>query len=129
MVAFPCTLLTKSLTNRLETCQRFTWRVVLQSWNDLHEDFLLKSDIPLLSKCCDIATLCGLYKIVHNLCSSPKPYHPHPRPTLRNLNSFALDPPFCRLTYSQSSFNPYALHFGIISLRKSSSAGLCYPSK
>ena len=57
---------------------------------------------------CDIATLCHLYKIVHNLCLLPNPYQPHPRPTLRNLTSFILDPPFCRLTLSHRSFYPYA---------------------
>ena len=99
--------LNKSLTNRLESCQRFACRVVLQPWNDSHEDHLLKSDLPLLSKRRDIATLRHLYKIVHNLCSSPNPYQPHSRPTLRNLNSFALDPPFCHLTLFQRSFYPY----------------------
>ena len=52
-------------------------------------------------------TLCHLLNIVH-LCSSPNPFKPHPRPNLRNLNSFALDPPFCRLTLFQRSFYPYA---------------------
>ena len=37
-----------------------------------------------------------------------KSIQPHPRPNLRNLNSCALDPPFCRLTLSQRSFYPYA---------------------
>ena len=82
--------LNKFLTKRLEPHQRFVCRVVLQSWNDSHEDLLLKSDLPLLSKRLDIATLCHLYKIVHNLCSSLNPYQPHPRPTLRNLNLFFL---------------------------------------
>ena len=99
--------LNKSLTNRLESCQRFASRVILQSWNASHEDLLLKSDLPLLSKRRDIAALCHLYKIVNNLCSSPNPYKPHPRPNLRNLNSRALYPPFCRLTLSQRSFYPY----------------------
>ena len=38
--------LNKSLTNRFESCQRFACRVVLQSWNDSHEDLLLKPDLP-----------------------------------------------------------------------------------
>ena len=100
--------LNKSLTNRLESCQRFACRVVLQSWKASHEDLLSKSDLPLLSKRRDIATLCHLFKIVHDLCSSPNPFKPHPRPNLRNLNSCALDPPFCCLTLSQRSFYPYA---------------------
>ena len=40
--------LNKSLTNRREACQRFACRVVLQSWNDSHEDLLFKSDLPVL---------------------------------------------------------------------------------
>ena len=54
------------------------------------------------------ATLCQLFKIVYKLCSSPNPYNPHPRPGLRNLNSMALDTPFCRLSLTQKSFYPYA---------------------
>ena len=100
--------LNKTLTNRLESCQRFACRVILQSWKASHDDLLLKTDLPLLSKRRDIATLCHLFKIVHDLCSSPNPFKPHPRPNLRNLNSCALDPPFCRLTLSQRSFYPYA---------------------
>ena len=120
MVALPGTLLKKSLTNRLESCQRFACRVVLQSWNDSHEDLLLKSDLPLLSKRRDIASLCHLYKIVHYLRSSPNPYQPHPRPTLWNLNSFALDPPAVWPCLRDLSI-PMPLNFGIISPRKSSS--------
>ena len=86
--------------NWIVSCQDFARRVVLQSWKDSHEDLLLKSGLPLLSKRRKITTLCHLYKIVHNLCSSPNPYQPHPRSTLRTLNSFVLDPPFCRLTFS-----------------------------
>ena len=101
-------LLNKSLTNRLESCQRYACRVVLQSWKVSHEDLLSKSDLPLLSKRCDIATLCHLFKIVHDLCSFPNPFKPHPPPNLWNLNSCALDPLFCRLTLSQRFFYPYA---------------------
>ena len=67
-------LLNKSRTNRLESCQRYACRVVLQSRKASHEDLLLKSDLPLLSKRRDIATLCHLFKIVHELCSYPNPY-------------------------------------------------------
>ena len=52
--------------------------------------------------------LCHLFKIFHGLCSSSNPYRPHPRPSLRHLNSCAVDPPFCRLSLSKSSFYPYA---------------------
>lgn len=100
--------LNKSLTNRLESTQRFACRVILQSWNLSHDDLLLDTNLPLLSKRRDIATLCHMYKILHNLCSSPNPYTPHPRTSLRNLNSCAVKPPFCRLTLSQKSFYPYA---------------------
>ena len=92
----------------LESCQRFACRVVIQSWKASHEYLLSKSDLLLLCKRRDIATLCHLFKIVHGLCSSPNPFKPHPRPNLWNFNSCALDPPFCRLTLSQRSYYPYA---------------------
>ena len=81
----------------------------LQIWKESHEELLLKSDLPPLSKRRDIATLCHLFKIVHGLCSSTNPFKLHPRPNLRNFNSCALDPLFCRLTLSQRSFHPYAI--------------------
>ena len=84
---------------------------VLQSWKAYHEDLLFKSELPLLSKRRDIATLCHLFKIAHGLCSSPNPFKPHSRSNLRNLTSGALHPPFCRLTLSQWSFYPYAHTF------------------
>ena len=122
--------LKKILTNRLESCQRFACRVVLQSWKASHEDLLSKSDLPLLSKRRDIATLCHLFKIVHDLCSSPNPFKPHPRPNLRNVNSCALDPPFCCLTLSQRSFYPYApTLWNYLPRRKLSSASLCHLSR
>ena len=100
--------LNSKLTNRLEATQRFACRVILQDWKLTHDDLLLKADLPLLSKRRDFATLCQLFKIVYKLCSSPNPYNPHPRPGLRNLNSMALDTPFCRLSLTQKSFYPYA---------------------
>ena len=99
--------LNKILTNRLESCQRFTCWIVLQSWKACHEDVLFKSNLPLLSERRDNATLCHLFKIVHDLCSSPNLFKPQPRPNLRNLNSCALNFPFCRLTLSQGLFYPY----------------------
>ena len=109
--------LNSELTNRLDATQRFASCVILQDWKLTHDDLnLLKADLPLLSKRRDFATLCQLFKIVYKLCSSPNPYNPHPRPGLRNLNSMALDTPFCRLSLTQKSFYPYAPHFGIISL-------------
>ena len=100
--------LNTTLTNHLEACQRFAARVILQSWNLSHKDLLQKSNLPLLSKRRDYATLCHLYKILHHLSSSPNTYNPHPRPLLGNLNSRAVVPPFCRLTLCQKSFYPYA---------------------
>ena len=100
--------LNKTLTNCLESCQKFGCRVILQSWKASHEDLLSKLDLPLLSKRCDIATFCHLFKIVRDLCSSPNPFKPHPYPNLRNLNSCALDPPFCHLTLSQRLIYPHA---------------------
>ena len=100
--------LNSKLTNRLEATQRFTCRVILQDWKLTHDDLLLKADLPLLSKRRDFATLCQLFKIVYKLCSSPNPYNPHPRPSLLNLNSMALDAPFCPFSLTQKSFYPYA---------------------
>ena len=80
----------------------------LQSLIASHKELLLKTDLPLISKCRDIATICHLFKIVHGLCSSPNPFKPHPWPNLWNLNSCALDPHFCWLTLSQRSFYPDA---------------------
>lgn len=99
--------LNKTLTYRLEACQRFACRVVLQSWKSSHDDLPLESGLPLLSKRRDIASLCHLYKIVRTLCSSPNPFKSYPRPNLWNLNSCALAPPFCRLTSSLRSFYSY----------------------
>jgi len=100
--------LNKSLTNRIESTQRFACRVILQQWKLSHDELLQESDLPTFSYRRDIATLCHLYKIFHSLCSSPNPFRPHPRPNLRYLNSCAVDPPFCRLTLSKRSFYPYA---------------------
>ena len=96
------------LTNRIESTQRFACRVILQQWKLSHEELLQESDLPTLVKRRDVATLCHLFKIFHGLCSSPNPYRPHPRTSLRHLNSCAVDPPFCRLSLSKSSFYPYA---------------------
>ena len=95
------------LTNRIESTQRFACRVILQQWKLSHDELLQESDLPTLAKRRDVVTLCHLFKIFHGLCSSPNPYRPHPRPSLRHLNSCA-DPPFCRLSLSKSSFYPYA---------------------
>ena len=96
------------LTNRIESTQRFACRVILQQWKLSHDELLQESDLPTLVKRRDVATLCHLFKIFHGLCSSPNPYRPHPRTSLRHLNSCAVDPPFCRLSLSKSSFYPYA---------------------
>ena len=94
------------LTNRIESMQRFACRVILQQWKLSHDELLQESDLP--AKRCDVATLCHLFKIFHGLCSSPNPYSPHPRPSLRHLNSCAVGPSFCRLSLSKTSFYPYA---------------------
>ena len=100
--------LNSTLTKRLEGTQRFACRVILQSWNLSHEDLLQDSNLPPLNKRRDIASLCHLYKIFSNLCSSPNPFRPHPKPDLRNLNSRAVSIPFHRLTLTQRSFYPYS---------------------
>ena len=95
--------------HRIESTQRFACRVILQQWKLSHDELLQESDLPTLVKRRDVATLCHLFKIFHGLCSSPNPYRPHPHPSLRHLNSCAVvDPPFCRLSLSKSSFYPYA---------------------
>ena len=100
------------LTNCLEGTQHFACRVILQDWKQTHDNLLLKADLPLLSKCRDFATLCQLFKIVCKLCSSPNPNNPHPHPGLNsmalNLNSMALNTPFCLRSLTQKSFYPYA---------------------
>ena len=99
--------LNKTLSNRLESAQRFAARVILQVWKSSNDDLLLNANLPLLAKRRDIASLCHLYKILNSLCSSPNAFKPHPRPNLRNLNSCALDPPFCRLSLTMNSFYPF----------------------
>jgi len=96
-----------TLTNRLESTQRFACRVILQRWKLSHDELLHESNLPPLTKRRDVASLCHLYKILHGLCSSPNPFRPHSRPSLRHLNSCAVEVPFCRLTLSQRSFYPY----------------------
>ena len=41
-----------------------------------------KSDLGKKALVHNVFTLCRLFKIVYNLCSSPNPYNPHPRPGL-----------------------------------------------
>jgi hypothetical protein len=96
-----------TLTKRLEATQRFASRVILQSWNLSHEDLLKDSNLPLLNKRRDVASLCHMFKIVSNLCSSPNTFLPHPKPDLRHLNSRAVTIPFHRLNITQRSFYPY----------------------
>ena len=81
------------LNYRIESTQRFACRVILQQWKLSHDDLLQESDLPTLVKRRDVATLCHLFKIFHDLCSSPNHHRPHPRPSLRHLNSCAVDPP------------------------------------
>ena len=101
--------LNSKLTGRLDIHRAFCLPCHLAGLETV-DDLLLKADLPLLAKRRDFATLCQLFKIVHNLCSSPNPYNLHPRPSpgLRNLNSMALDTPFCRLSLTQKSLYPYA---------------------
>ena len=106
-------LLALYLNLSMKTCNVKKSTMLINWWSIYkslvsHDDLLLKADLPLLSKRRDFATLCQLFKIVYKLCSSPNPYNPHPRPGLRNLNSMALDTPFCRLSLTQKSFYPYA---------------------
>ena len=117
-----------TLTNRLEACQRFAARVILQSWNLSHEDLLQKSNLPLLSKRMDYATLCHLYKILHHLSSSPNSYNPHPG--LRSVTWIPV-PSFLLSVVWLCAKNPsilMLLHSGITSLRTLSNSILCSPS-
>ena len=100
--------LNSTLTNRLEATQRFACRVILQSWNLSHEDLLQETNLQPLNKRRDVASLCHLYKMFSNLCASPNPFKPHPKPDLRNLNSRAVLIPRHRLTLTQRFFYPYS---------------------
>ena len=107
-------LLYMKLTNRIESTQRFACRDILQQWKLSHDGFLQESDLPTLAKHRDVATLCHLFKIFPGLCSSVIPYRPHPRPSLRHLNSCAVDPPFFAVCLFQSYlFNHRLLPSGI----------------
>jgi hypothetical protein len=101
--------LNKTLSNRLESAQRFAARVILQAWTCSNDDLLLNANLPPLCKRRDIATLCHFFKILNSLCSSPNPFKPHHRPNLRNLNSGALDPPFGRQSFYFCSVCPVIL--------------------
>ena len=92
------------LTNRIESTQRFACRVILQQWKLSHDELLQESDLPTLAKRRDVATLCHLFKIFHGLCSSSNPYRPHPRPSLRHLNSCAVDPLFAVCLFQSHLF-------------------------
>ena len=99
--------LNTTLTKRLESTQRFAARVILHSWDLSHDDLLKESKLPLLSKRRDVTSLCHMFKIISNLCSSPNTFLPHPKPGLRHLNSRAVSVPFHRLNLTQRSFYPY----------------------
>ena len=45
--------LSKTLTNHLESVQRFACRVILQSWNLEHDDLLSHTSLPTLEACRD----------------------------------------------------------------------------
>ena len=92
------------LTNRIESMQRFACRVILQQWKLSHDELCQKLELLTLSKHRDVATH-HLLKIFQGLCSSLNPYRPHAHPS---LNSCAVDPPFCCLSLSETSFYPYA---------------------
>ena len=46
------------LTAQLEATKSFACRVILQDWKMTHDELLLKADLPILAKRCDLATLC-----------------------------------------------------------------------
>lgn len=96
--------LNKSLTNRLESVQRFACRVILQSWNLSAEDLLSFTSLQTLEGRRDSFTVRHVYKILAGLSSSPNLFIPHSRSSSRCNHSRALYPPFRRLTLCQRSF-------------------------
>ena len=98
-------------------------------WKHLMKIFFSSPTFLYCPNVVDIASLCHLFKIVHNLYSSPNPFNPHPRPNLWNLSSNALDSPFCVWPCPKDHFIHTPLRFGTTSQWKLSSASLCLPSR
>ena len=76
-----------------------------------------ESDWPTLAKRRDAATLCHLFKIFHGLCSSPNLYRPHPRPSLRHLNSCAVEPLLPPVSFEDIFLTNTLPHYGITYLK------------
>ena len=79
-----------------------------------HDELLQESDLPTLailsSRCCHSLSL---VQIFHGLCSSPNPYRPHPRPSLRHLSSCAVNPPFAVCLFQRHLFTRTLPPYGI----------------
>ena len=64
--------LSKTLTNHLESVQRFACPVILQSWNLEHDDLLSHTSLPTLEACRDCAaTVVYVFKISSGHSSAP----------------------------------------------------------
>ena len=78
--------LNKTLTNRLESVQGFACRVILQSWNLEHNDFLSRTSLPTLEARRDCSTVVQVFKIITGLSSAPNVFIPHTRSDLRRYH-------------------------------------------
>ena len=96
--------LNKTVTNRLESAQRFACQVILQSWNLEHDDLLSCTSLPTLEARRDCSTVIQVFKIHAGLSSAPNVFIPHTRCDSRRYYSRALYIPFSRLTLCQRSF-------------------------
>ena len=96
--------LNKTLTNRLESVQRFACRVILQTWDLDHQELLSRTSLPTLESRRDFYTVIHVFKILNNLSSAPNVFTPHTRQDTRSNHSRSLHIPFSRLTLCQKSF-------------------------
>ena len=94
----------RTLTNRLESVQRFACRVILQSWNLEHDDLFSHTSLPTHKARRDCSTKVQAFKILVGLSSAPNVFIPHTCSDLRRNHSRALYTPFSRLKLCQRSF-------------------------
>ena len=98
--------LNKTLTNSLESVQRFACRIILQSWNLEHDDLLSRTSLPTLEARRDCSTVVQVFKIFAGLSSAANVFIPYTRLDSRCNHSPDLYIPFSRLTLCQRSFFP-----------------------
>ena len=90
--------LNKTLTNRLESVQRFTCQVILHSWNLEHDDLLSRTSLPTLEARRECSTVVQVFQILDGLSSAPNIFNPHTRSDSRRYHSHALYIPFSGAT-------------------------------